>query len=141
MPLSTPLTLRNGTSTTSIHVPKGTAIMVGIYSSNRNKAIWGDDACEWKPERWFEGKLPDSVTDAKIPGVYSNLWDLLNLSAIISLLKRAQDDLHRWRSCMHVRLQIIFANKSTRAYFPIRSGFKLSQLEMSGYPILSIIHC
>ncbi|EKM56480.1 uncharacterized protein PHACADRAFT_253633 [Phanerochaete carnosa HHB-10118-sp] len=77
MPLSTPLTLRDGTSTTSIHVPRGTAIMVGIYSSNRNKAIWGDDACEWKPERWLEDKLPDSVTDAKIPGVYSNLMTFI----------------------------------------------------------------
>ena len=73
MPLSTPLTLLDGTSPTSIHVPKGTTILIGIYSCNRNKDIWGDDACEWKPERWLDGSIPESVTDAKIPGVYSNL--------------------------------------------------------------------
>jgi len=77
LPLSAPLTLRDGTATTSVHVPKGTAIMVAIYSSNRNREVWGDDACEWKPERWLEGKLPESVTDAKIPGVYSNLMTFL----------------------------------------------------------------
>ena len=73
MPLSTPLTLVDGTSTTSIHVPKGTTVMIGIPSSNRNKDIWGDDACEWKPERWLDGSLPESVADARIPGVYSSL--------------------------------------------------------------------
>ncbi|EKM58812.1 uncharacterized protein PHACADRAFT_112917 [Phanerochaete carnosa HHB-10118-sp] len=77
MPLSTPLTLRDGTSTTFIHVPKGTSILIGIYSSNRNKEVWGDDACEWKPERWLDGKLPESVADAKIPGVYSNLMTFI----------------------------------------------------------------
>ena len=55
-----------------IAVPKGTAIAVGIFSANRNKAIWGEDATEWKPERWLS-PLPNTVTDAKIPGVYSNL--------------------------------------------------------------------
>ena len=77
MPLSTPLLLRDGTSTASIFVPKGTTILVGIYSSNRNKEIWGDDACEWKPERWLNGAIPETVTDARIPGVYSNLCVLL----------------------------------------------------------------
>lgn len=55
-----------------IAVPKGTQISVGVYSSNRNKAIWGEDAFEWKPERWIN-PLPSGVGDAKIPGVYSNL--------------------------------------------------------------------
>ncbi|EKM58872.1 uncharacterized protein PHACADRAFT_88318 [Phanerochaete carnosa HHB-10118-sp] len=90
MPLSTPLTLRDGTSTTAIHVPKGTAIMIGIYSSNRNKAIWGNDACEWKPERWLDSKLPESVTDAKIPGVYSNLQSALTHLYICSGFKFSQ---------------------------------------------------
>ncbi len=53
-------------------IPKDTTIGVGILSANRNKAIWGDDAMEWKPERWL-APLPGSVTQAKVPGVYSNL--------------------------------------------------------------------
>ena len=57
---------------TEIPVPKGTTIQVGIVSSNWNKAVWGKDAMEWKPERWID-PLPKTVEEAKIPGVYSNL--------------------------------------------------------------------
>ena len=57
----------------ALPVPKGTTLLVGIYSSNRNPALWGADAREWKPGRWLDGKLPDAVTEARIPGVYSNL--------------------------------------------------------------------
>ena len=42
-------------------------------SCNRDPAIWGADARVWKPERWLS-PLPDTVTDAKIPGVYSHLY-------------------------------------------------------------------
>ena len=55
-----------------IFVPKDTTVYIGILSSNRNKALWGEDALEWKPDRWLS-PLPNSITEAKIPGVYSNL--------------------------------------------------------------------
>ena len=55
-----------------VFVPKDTTVLVGIISANRNKVIWGDDALEWKPERWLS-PLPESVAEAKMPGVYSNL--------------------------------------------------------------------
>ncbi len=55
-----------------IFVPKDTQIFVSINSSNKNLAIWGPDAAEWKPERWLR-PLPETVLDAKMPGVYSNL--------------------------------------------------------------------
>ena len=51
---------------------KYTIVVVAIHSANRSKAIWGEDAFEWKPERWLN-KLPESVTNARVPGVYSNL--------------------------------------------------------------------
>ena len=57
-------------------IPKDTTVCVGVLSSNTNKAIWGEDAMEWKPERWLS-PLPKSVTDAKIPGVYSNLMTFM----------------------------------------------------------------
>ena len=47
-------------------------MMVGIIASNVNPEIWGPDSNEWRPERWLE-PLPESVTAARIPGVYSNL--------------------------------------------------------------------
>lgn len=73
LPLSQPITGVDGSQVSEILVPKDTTVIVGIYSSNRNKAIWGEDAFEWKPERWLNG-LPETVADAKIPGVYSNLY-------------------------------------------------------------------
>ncbi|KAI0648564.1 cytochrome P450 [Trametes meyenii] len=76
MPLSEPVTGVDGTQMNEILVPKDTTIIVGILSSNRNKAIWGEDALEWKPERWLSS-LPESVTEAKIPGIYSNLMTFL----------------------------------------------------------------
>ncbi len=55
-----------------IPLPKDTTVLVGVISSNTSKAIWGEDAYEWKPERWLS-PLPETVAEAKIPGVYSNL--------------------------------------------------------------------
>lgn len=72
MPLSEPIQGADGLELAEIMVPKGTTIVVGIRGSNTNKAIWGDDALEWKPERWL-GSQPQSLLDAKIPGVYTNL--------------------------------------------------------------------
>jgi cytochrome P450 len=62
----------DGRELTEIYVPKDTAIIIGIQACNRNKSIWGEDALEWKPERWLN-KLPDSVAAARVPGVYSHL--------------------------------------------------------------------
>ena len=56
-----------------IFVPKDTSVAVGLLASNRNKAIWGEDAEEWKPERWLS-PLPESVGEAHVPGIYSNLY-------------------------------------------------------------------
>nr|A0A4P8DJE5.1 RecName: Full=Cytochrome P450 monooxygenase dmxL3; AltName: Full=Dimeric xanthone biosynthesis cluster protein L3 [Cryptosporiopsis sp. 8999]QCL09088.1 DmxL3 [Cryptosporiopsis sp. 8999] len=39
-----------------VFVPKGTIISVHIYSVQTDPKIWGDDAKEFKPQRWAEGK-------------------------------------------------------------------------------------
>ncbi|KAF7327570.1 Rint-1 family protein [Mycena kentingensis (nom. inval.)] len=70
--LMTPITLADGTVTTEVPIPAGTGIIISIINSNRNPELWGPDVLEWKPERWLE-PLPDSVINAKIPGVYSHL--------------------------------------------------------------------
>ena len=56
-------------------IPKDTTVCIGVLSSNTNKTIWGEDAMEWKPERWL-APLPKAVEDARIPGIYANLYVL-----------------------------------------------------------------
>ena len=72
MPLSEPIYTTDGARMDEIPVPKGTKVMVGTIGCNTNKALWGEDAYEWKPDRWLS--LPSAVADAHIPGVYSNMY-------------------------------------------------------------------
>ena len=53
-----------------IYLRKNTNVIISIIGINRDKRVWGDDAEEWKPERWLQ-PLPDAVREAPIPGVYS----------------------------------------------------------------------
>ncbi|KAK7466376.1 hypothetical protein VKT23_005100 [Stygiomarasmius scandens] len=72
VPLSTAIIGLDGSKTTELTIPKDTLVFVSSINSNRNPAIWGPDAGEWKPERWLS-PLPQALTDAHIPGIYSNL--------------------------------------------------------------------
>lgn len=58
---------------TEIAVPKGTSIFLNTHACNGNKALWGEDAEEWKPERWLS-PLPRELEEARIPGIYANLY-------------------------------------------------------------------
>ncbi|KAJ7121713.1 cytochrome P450 [Mycena epipterygia] len=68
LPLATPITATDGSTLTSIPVPKGTQIVIAIAKANNNPEIWGDDAREFKPERWVNGRAGSK--DAKMPGVW-----------------------------------------------------------------------
>ncbi|EIN05404.1 cytochrome P450 [Punctularia strigosozonata HHB-11173 SS5] len=72
IPLSWPVTLTNGQTINELPVRDNQTVLVSIAGTNRSPLIWGEDAAEWRPERWLE-PLPDSVAAAKVPGVYSNL--------------------------------------------------------------------
>ena len=72
LPLHEPVRGKDGTLITEVTVPQGTVAILNLWACNTNKAIWGEDALEWKPERWLS-PLPQAVSDAHIPGVYSNL--------------------------------------------------------------------
>ncbi|KZV63343.1 cytochrome P450 [Peniophora sp. CONT] len=71
LPLQEPILDVNGKILSEVFVPKGTAIYCNIIAVNTDPAIWGPDAKEWKPERWLN-PLPESVTSAHIPGIYTN---------------------------------------------------------------------
>ncbi|KAL7278089.1 hypothetical protein ACG7TL_008059 [Trametes sanguinea] len=72
LPLSKPIQGKDGSMIESVPVPKGTLVFVAVQAINVCEDLWGPDARQWRPERWLE-PLPESVTEAKIPGVYSNL--------------------------------------------------------------------
>ncbi|KAJ7358620.1 cytochrome P450 [Mycena albidolilacea] len=75
LPLSTPIIGVDGTAMSTINVPKGTPISIAIAASNHDKQIWGEDALEFRPERWINGKA-ESVT-TKLCGIYGNTMTFL----------------------------------------------------------------
>ncbi|KZV72995.1 cytochrome P450 [Peniophora sp. CONT] len=54
-----------------LHIPVGTEVILNCHGVNTDPAIWGADAQAWRPERWLE-PLPQTVLEARIPGVYSH---------------------------------------------------------------------
>ncbi|KAI0761522.1 cytochrome P450 [Trametes elegans] len=72
LPLQEPIRGKDGTLISQVTVPKGTFAILNLWASNTNKALWGEDAYEWKPERWF-APLPRAIEEARVPGVYSHL--------------------------------------------------------------------
>ena len=65
---------------------KGQKVILGISAANRDMDIWGADAEQWKPERWFSHspvddsaaekptvRIPEAVAGAKFPSIYSGM--------------------------------------------------------------------
>ncbi len=74
IPLLHPVLAADGvTLLTEIHIKAGTTVQVAMSESNLNTKTWGSDARTFRLERWLE-PLPDTVTGASIPGIYSHLY-------------------------------------------------------------------
>ncbi|KIJ41087.1 hypothetical protein M422DRAFT_60506 [Sphaerobolus stellatus SS14] len=73
VPLGQPFTDKKGRVKHEIAVKKGDRILIPIICVNRSKDIWGQDAHEFKPERWLN--LPDKASD--IPGLIPGLLSFL----------------------------------------------------------------
>lgn len=43
-------------------VPKGTTVLYAPWALHHNRRVWGEDASQWRPDRWLEG---NSVAAAK----------------------------------------------------------------------------
>ncbi|KAJ2921253.1 hypothetical protein H1R20_g15838, partial [Candolleomyces eurysporus] len=69
IPLSVPVTDRNGKVHEYLEVPKGQFVFMPILSVNRDKNIWGEDSLKFRPERW---ESPPGGASA-IPGVWGNV--------------------------------------------------------------------
>ncbi|KZP00662.1 cytochrome-450 hydroxylase [Calocera viscosa TUFC12733] len=69
LPLSSPVTLRNGSTVTQLRVPKGTCVHVPVEGFNLLTEVWGPDAHRFNPDRWDD--LPPAARAQ--PGLYSNI--------------------------------------------------------------------
>ncbi|KAJ7218140.1 cytochrome P450 [Mycena pura] len=69
LPLSYPITTNSGKVITELPVPKGTVIQVSFAGYNRHPDVFGDDAHVFRPERY----LDDTVKDTIKLGVYGNV--------------------------------------------------------------------
>ncbi|CAE6426980.1 unnamed protein product [Rhizoctonia solani] len=74
VPVSKPFKNRYGVEQTHITMQKGDAVFIPILAMNRIKEIWGDDAKEFKPERWEN--LPE--TAKQMPGVWGHLMTFIH---------------------------------------------------------------
>lgn len=57
IPLSTPITTKDGQTLHELPVPAHTEFLLSIVDYNTCPELWGADAQEFKPERWFEGDV------------------------------------------------------------------------------------
>ncbi|KAJ7476918.1 cytochrome P450 [Mycena galericulata] len=54
IPLGTSITTPSGEIISSIAIAKGSTVSAPIRCVNRSETVWGPDAKQFKPERWFE---------------------------------------------------------------------------------------
>lgn len=99
IPLAVPYMDAHGRMHDTVRIDKGTTFPIPILGVNMSKALWGEDAREFKPERWES--VPEAVQP--IPGVWSNLmtfiggpracigyrFSLVEMKALIFTLVRA----------------------------------------------------
>ncbi|KAH9958826.1 cytochrome P450 [Russula dissimulans] len=69
IPLAFPIITKSGEQVSSIPVKKGTIIDVAIHVYQRLPQVWGEDADEWKPERFLNA---ENVKQTSV-GLYGNL--------------------------------------------------------------------
>jgi cytochrome P450 len=78
LPLSQPIVTKSGDSLSAIPLKNNTNVVIGIAGANRDKDIWGEDADEWKPDRWMgKGWVDVATSSDKLPGVYSGMMTFL----------------------------------------------------------------
>lgn len=79
-PLQFPVRSASGEKIDAVHVAKNQRLVISIIAANHNQAVWGEDASEWKPDRWLkssEGVTPGEKDGVKYSGVYSSMMTFL----------------------------------------------------------------
>ncbi|KAI0677750.1 cytochrome P450 [Trametes maxima] len=73
LPVTAPFVDRHGHTQTEVRIAKGNRIVVPIAALNRLKSVWGDDAAEFKPERWEHPPAEAS----NLPGIWAHILTFL----------------------------------------------------------------
>ncbi|KAI0358319.1 cytochrome P450 [Trametes cingulata] len=73
IPVSEPFVDKYGQVQDNIRISPGTSIIIPIMALNRSKKLWGEDAREFKPERWENP--PEAISS--IPGVWGHMLTFL----------------------------------------------------------------
>lgn len=77
LPLQYPIKSKDGKAMIkNIHITKGMTLHLSLQAANKDERTWGADAEEFKPDRWL-GSLPTSVTESRMPGIYSSTMTFL----------------------------------------------------------------
>ncbi|KAJ7573406.1 cytochrome P450 [Mycena floridula] len=63
VPLSSPITTRDGQVVSSVSIPKGALVVVPVRAINTSEMFWGPDAQEFRPERWLESESDSGAND------------------------------------------------------------------------------
>ncbi|KAK7007808.1 cytochrome P450 [Favolaschia claudopus] len=69
VPLGKPFIGKDGKERDCISIRKGQTFHIPMLAVNTDKSVWGEDADEFKPERW--DNLPAAVSG--VPGVWGNI--------------------------------------------------------------------
>ncbi|KAJ7669588.1 cytochrome P450 [Mycena rosella] len=64
-------------SVSSVTIPRGTTLFLGIAGANRLPSVWGADATEWKPERWQGHPQHKIESSVRLPGIYAGMMSFL----------------------------------------------------------------
>ncbi|TDL26294.1 cytochrome P450 [Rickenella mellea] len=76
LPLVTPIRMRNGTFSSSFRVQKGQVFHIPLMIMNTNPKVWGEDAGEFKPERWLTPNVMRQSNE--LPHGWSNMTTFID---------------------------------------------------------------
>ncbi|GAA93662.1 hypothetical protein E5Q_00307 [Mixia osmundae IAM 14324] len=68
---------RDGKAIEAISVKRGQEILVSISAFNVDPEVWGDDAAEFRPDRWTDGKAGDHSATKGMSLLYGNMLTFL----------------------------------------------------------------
>ncbi|KAJ7662013.1 cytochrome P450 [Mycena polygramma] len=73
LPLAKPVRTASGALIDRLPIRKGAVLMTSVHYTNLSKTIWGEDAAEFKPERWLNNLEGVPASAKEYPGFHHTL--------------------------------------------------------------------